>query len=65
MTEIDYLEASLKTVLQIHLNEKPGDILLFLTGQEEIDNACSMLQLKVNTLGKNTDSSSSLFGITK
>ena len=52
--EIDYLEASLKTVLQIHLNEKPGDILLFLTGQEEIDNACSMLQLKVNTLGKNT-----------
>ena len=51
--EVDYLEASLKTVLQIHLNEKPGDILLFLTGQEEIDNACSMLQLKVNTLGKN------------
>ena len=51
--EIDYLEASLKTVLQIHLNEKPGDILLFLTGQEEIDNACSMLQLKINTLGKN------------
>ena len=51
--EIDYLEASLKTVLQIHLNEKPGDILLFLTGQEEIENACSMLQLKVNTLGKN------------
>ena len=43
----------MKTVLQIHLNEKPGDILLFLTGQEEIDNACSMLQLKVNTLGKN------------
>ena len=36
--EVDYLEASLKTVLQIHLNEKPGDILLFLTGQEEIDN---------------------------
>ena len=51
--EVDYLEASLKTVLQIHLNEKPGDILLFLTGQEEIDNAVSMLQLKVNTLGKN------------
>ena len=51
--EVDYLEASLKTVLQIHLNEKPGDILLFLTGQEEIDNACSMLQLKVSTLGKN------------
>ena len=51
--EIDYLEAALKTVLQIHLNEKPGDILLFLTGQEEIDNACSMLQIKINSLGKN------------
>ena len=30
-------------VLQIHIDEPPGDILLFLTGQEEIDTACQVL----------------------
>ena len=28
----DYLDAALITVMQIHLTEPPGDILLFLTG---------------------------------
>lgn len=32
--EKDYLEASIRTVVQIHLVEGPGDILLFLTGEE-------------------------------
>jgi HrpA-like RNA helicase len=32
--EKDYLEASIRTVIQIHLCEGPGDILLFLTGEE-------------------------------
>ncbi|CAL0322358.1 unnamed protein product [Lupinus luteus] len=41
--ESDYLDASLITVLQIHLTEPEGDILLFLTGQEEIDFACLAL----------------------
>jgi len=31
--ETDYLDASHITVMQIHLTEPPGDILLFLTGQ--------------------------------
>eukprot|EP01055_Gregarina_sp_Pseudo9_P000940 Gregarina_sp_Pseudo_9__939@NODE_15_length_6304_cov_17_343815_g13_i0_p2_GENE_NODE_15_length_6304_cov_17_343815_g13_i0NODE_15_length_6304_cov_17_343815_g13_i0_p2_ORF_typecomplete_len743_score187_38Flavi_DEAD/PF07652_14/1_8e31HA2/PF04408_23/4_7e30OB_NTP_bind/PF07717_16/5e19DEAD/PF00270_29/1_1e16Helicase_C/PF00271_31/3_9e13AAA_22/PF13401_6/2_9e11AAA_19/PF13245_6/6_8e10ResIII/PF04851_15/4e07SRP54/PF00448_22/4_4e07Herpes_ori_bp/PF02399_15/5_7e06TniB/PF05621_11/0_00028AAA_30/PF13604_6/0_00025ATPase/PF0 len=35
--ETDYFEAALRTVLQIHQTEKEGDILLFLTGEEEID----------------------------
>ena len=35
--ESDYLDAALITVMQIHLSEPPGDILLFLTGQVEID----------------------------
>jgi ATP-dependent RNA helicase DHX8/PRP22 len=38
--ESDYLEAALITVQQIHLQEPKGDVLLFLTGQEEIDTAC-------------------------
>lgn len=32
-----YLDAVLKTVLQIHLDEAEGDILAFLTGQDEIE----------------------------
>ena len=31
--ETDYLDASLITVMQIHLTEPPGDILVFLTGK--------------------------------
>ena len=30
--ETDYLDAALITVMQIHLTEPPGDILVFLTG---------------------------------
>ncbi len=32
-----YLDAVLRTVLQIHVDEPEGDILAFLTGQEEIE----------------------------
>lgn len=49
--EPDYLDASLLTVLQIHLTEPPGDILLFLTGQEEIDTASEILYERVKALG--------------
>jgi hypothetical protein len=42
--EKDYLDdAALITVLQIHLTEPEGDILVFLTGQEEVDHACQNL----------------------
>ncbi|XP_073813772.1 ATP-dependent RNA helicase pea [Musca autumnalis] len=49
--ETDYLDASLITVMQIHLREPPGDILLFLTGQEEIDTACEILYERMKSLG--------------
>uniref|UniRef100_A0A224YNR5 RNA helicase n=1 Tax=Rhipicephalus zambeziensis TaxID=60191 RepID=A0A224YNR5_9ACAR len=49
--ETDYLDASLITVMQIHLTEPPGDILLFLTGQEEIDTACEILYERMKSLG--------------
>ncbi|RYQ89285.1 hypothetical protein Ahy_B09g096006 isoform D [Arachis hypogaea] len=51
--ESDYLDAALITVLQIHLTEPEGDILLFLTGQEEIDFACQSLYERMKGLGKN------------
>ena len=50
--ESDYLDASLITVMQIHLTEPPGDILLFLTGQEEIDTAAEMLYERMKMLGE-------------
>ncbi|CAE6412752.1 unnamed protein product [Rhizoctonia solani] len=49
--ESDYLDASLITIMQIHLSEPPGDILLFLTGQEEIDTACQILYERMKALG--------------
>lgn len=35
--ETDYIDAALITIFQIHLEDRPGDILVFLTGQEEIE----------------------------
>ena len=49
--ESDYLDAALITVMQIHLSEPPGDVLLFLTGQEEIDTSCEILYERMKALG--------------
>merc|ERR1719486_910885 len=48
--EQDYVEAALMTVLQIHLTEPSGDVLVFLTGQEEIDTACQILHERMQKL---------------
>ncbi|KAJ3853884.1 P-loop containing nucleoside triphosphate hydrolase protein [Lentinula lateritia] len=55
--EPDYVEAAIRTVLMIHRAEDPGDILLFLTGEEEIEDACRTIKLKADDL-LNTDLSS-------
>uniref|UniRef100_F7HYQ1 RNA helicase n=1 Tax=Callithrix jacchus TaxID=9483 RepID=F7HYQ1_CALJA len=49
--ETDYLDVSLITVMQIYLTEPPGNILVFLTGQEEIDTACEILYERMKSLG--------------
>ncbi|KAJ1565500.1 DEAH-box ATP-dependent RNA helicase prp22, partial [Nowakowskiella sp. JEL0078] len=49
--ETDYLDAALIAIMQIHLTEPPGDILLFLTGQEEIDTSCEILYERMKALG--------------
>ena len=44
--ERDYLEAAIRTVIQIHMcEEQEGDALLFLTGQEEIEEACKRIKV--------------------
>lgn len=40
----DYIKASVETAIKIHENDVPGDILIFLTGQEEVEVAASMLK---------------------
>jgi len=50
--ESDYLDAALITVMQIHLTEPKGDVLIFLTGQEEIDTACQILADRMKALGE-------------
>ncbi|BBM99413.1 pre-mRNA-splicing factor ATP-dependent RNA helicase DHX15/PRP43 [Marchantia polymorpha subsp. ruderalis] len=49
--ERDYLEAAIRTVVQIHICENPGDILVFLTGEEEIEDACRKITREVQNLG--------------
>ncbi|KAI1725162.1 helicase associated domain (HA2) domain-containing protein [Ditylenchus destructor] len=50
--EADYLDAAMVSVLQIHLTQPlPGDILVFLTGQEEIETVQESLQERIKLLG--------------
>jgi len=53
--EKDYLEAALRTVLQIHASEPQGDVLLFLTGEEEIEDACRKLSFEADQLMEEQD----------
>lgn len=38
---VDYMEKTIQTVFDIHTKEPAGDILVFLTGREEIDKVVS------------------------
>lgn len=51
--ERDYLEAAIRTTIQIHKYEPEGDILLFLTGEEEIEEACKKIKRECQGLGEN------------
>ncbi|WJX71584.1 Pre-mRNA-splicing factor ATP-dependent RNA helicase DEAH1 [Trifolium repens] len=49
--EPNYLDAAVVTTLQIHATQSPGDILVFLTGQEEIETVEQILKHRVRALG--------------
>ena len=53
--EKDYLEAALRTVLQIHATEPEGDILLFLTGEDEIEDACRKIRIEGDEMMEESD----------
>lgn len=50
--EQNYVEAAVRTTLHIHEHEGPGDILVFLTGEQEIEQACDEIREKAAALGK-------------
>ncbi|KAH9259683.1 hypothetical protein BASA81_002105 [Batrachochytrium salamandrivorans] len=47
--EKDYFEAAARTVLQIHLYEEEGDVLVFLTGEEEIEKLVRRIETEVSS----------------
>lgn len=49
--EGNYVVSAVRSVVQIHAFEEPGDILVFLTGEEEIETACKSIQREVRRYG--------------
>jgi pre-mRNA-splicing factor ATP-dependent RNA helicase DHX38/PRP16 len=39
----DYVDSAVKQALQIHISHPPGDILIFMTGQEDIEVTCDVI----------------------
>ncbi|CAH2072885.1 unnamed protein product [Thlaspi arvense] len=46
----DYVEAAVKQAMTIHIASPPGDILIFMTGQDEIEAACFSLKERMEQL---------------
>ncbi|KAK0705242.1 P-loop containing nucleoside triphosphate hydrolase protein [Lasiosphaeris hirsuta] len=52
----DYLEKAISTVFDIHTHESKGDILVFLTGREEIDQAVQAVSERSAQLPQGSES---------
>ncbi|KAK1380550.1 RNA helicase [Heracleum sosnowskyi] len=50
----DYVEAAVKQAMTIHITSAPGDILIFMTGQDEIEAACYALSEQMEQLVSTT-----------
>lgn len=46
----DYVEAAVKQAMSIHITSPPGDILIFMTGQDEIEATCYALAERMEQL---------------
>nr|NVI75446.1 lethal (2) 37Cb [Cucujiformia]NVI75449.1 lethal (2) 37Cb [Cucujiformia] len=49
--EADYVDACVISVLQIHASQPLGDVLVFLTGQDEIETCQELLTDRIRRLG--------------
>lgn len=50
----DYVEAAVKQAMTIHITSAPGDILIFMTGQDEIEASCYALSERMEQLVSST-----------
>lgn len=49
-TKRGYMKAAVEKVVEIHTSEPLGHVLVFLTGQDEIERACALLGKKLDAL---------------
>lgn len=47
---ISYLESALETAMNIHVKEQEGDVLIFMTGQDDIEKLVKKLEERVQSL---------------
>ncbi|CCM06130.1 uncharacterized protein FIBRA_08379 [Fibroporia radiculosa] len=52
VSQPDYVDAAVRTVFQIHTDMDPGDILIFLPGQEDIESLEKSLKMYADRLPK-------------
>ncbi|XP_077439594.1 putative ATP-dependent RNA helicase DHX35 isoform X1 [Vanacampus margaritifer] len=48
----DYVKATVETVMKIHEAEDAGDVLVFLTGQDEVEKVVSLLQEHARSMSR-------------
>ncbi|KAJ7924374.1 P-loop containing nucleoside triphosphate hydrolase protein [Mycena leptocephala] len=46
----DYVDSAVKQVLSIHISLPPGDILVFMTGQEDIEITCQVVNERLSQI---------------
>lgn len=46
----DYVDSAVKQVLAIHVSQGPGDVLVFMTGQEDIECTCELVEERLKML---------------
>ncbi|KAG9619707.1 pre-mRNA-splicing factor ATP-dependent RNA helicase PRP43, partial [Aureobasidium melanogenum] len=46
----DYVDSAVRQVLAIHVSQGPGDILVFMTGQEDIECTCELIDERLKQL---------------
>ena len=46
----DYVDGAVKKIVEIHIKETPGDILCFMTGQEDIEMTCLILAERISKM---------------
>ena len=50
----DYVDAAVNQALKVHVRYPEGDILIFMTGQEDIEATCLLLHERLQNLGGNS-----------